>query len=156
MRRRRLVEDAEARKAQEAAGRAAAAAEARHRRAVVPSPETTAVSTAHTQAAEMSLQALTVADDFGDLESRHTMCPKCSEAMRQSQLTYHLAKLCPRRPVMCPNLHTGCQQRLVPLYLLQQHLLTECAAERQREAMIARSQHRHGKPDTGDCVLLRQ
>lgn len=137
-----MVEDAEARKAQEAAERAAAAADARGRRATATPPDASAAAAA--QGAEVDFQVAVVADDFGDLESRHTMCPKCSEAMRQSQLTHHLAKLCPRRPVMCPYFHTGCQQRLVPLHLLQQHLSTECAAERQREAMIARSQHRHG------------
>lgn len=83
--------------------------------------------------------------DFDDLESRYTVCPKCSESLRQSQLSHHLEKLCTRRRVMCPNYHTGCQQRLVPLYMLQEHLLSECAAEKQREVMIARSQHRQGE-----------
>ncbi len=79
------------------------------------------------------------------LESRHTVCPQCGESMRLSQMPLHRAKLCSHRPIMCPNFHLGCLQRLVPLHLLQQHLESECAAEKQRAAMIARSQHRQGK-----------
>jgi hypothetical protein len=140
-RRRRLISEAEARKEQEAVRLAAEAEEARRRRAAPP-PVLPAVGTRDDEAATAP-DPLDL-DDFDDLESRHTVCPKCSEAMRQSQLSQHLAKLCPRRRVMCPNYHTGCKQRLVPLYLLQQHLLAECAAEKHREAMIARSQHRQG------------
>ena len=88
-------------------------------------------------------------DDDGalllDLDSRYTMCPQCSESLKQSQLALHLKSRCPRGKIMCPNFHNGCLQKLVPLYMLQQHLLTECAAERHRDAMIASSVHRRGK-----------
>jgi len=80
-----------------------------------------------------------------DASNRHITCPKCNESMRQSQLSHHMDKQCSRRRVMCPNYHNGCQQRLVPLFLLQTHLRSECAAEKHRDRMIAKAAQRRGK-----------
>lgn len=92
--------------------------------------------------------------DAGGLESRYTTCPKCSESMRQSQLSLHLDKLCSRRRVMCPNYHNGCKQGLVPLFLLQTHLKSECAAEKHRDKMIAKAAQRRGKKIQKNYVFL--
>lgn len=142
--RRQLVKEAEDRKQMEAQRKVAATAEARLTMSNMQ-PPALVDHTGVNQVEEQPVEDLGPAEgDFGDLDSRHTICPKCGEAMRQSQLTLHLTKLCPRRRVMCPNFHTGCQQRLIPLYLLQTHLATECAAEKHREKMIERSKHRQG------------
>jgi hypothetical protein len=144
--RRKLIAEAEERKRAEERRKADALEDARRQRLA----ESFSASSAAAAAADLPFSSSGPAPstppavDFDDLESRYTVCPKCSESMRQSQLSHHLDKLCTRRRVMCPNYHTGCQQRLVPLYMLQEHLLSECAAEKQREAMIARSQHRQG------------
>ena len=84
----------------------------------------------------------------GELDTRYTTCPKCNESMRQSQLSLHLDKQCSRRRVMCPNYHNGCKQRLVPLFLLQMHLRSECAAEKHRDRMIAKAAQRRGTCDS--------
>ena len=86
-------------------------------------------------------------DEDEGLDTRYTTCPKCSESMRQSQLSLHLDKQCSRRRVMCPNYHNGCKQRLVPLFLLQTHLRSECAAEKHRDRMIAKAAQRRGVLD---------
>jgi hypothetical protein len=139
--RRRLIAEAEERKQAEERRKAAAVQDERRLRLADTSAGTSAAAAPSSSGPAPSTPP---AIDFDDLESRYTVCPKCSESLRQSQLPHHLEKLCARRRVMCPNYHTGCQQRLVPLYMLQEHLFSECAAEKQREAMIARSQHRQG------------
>ena len=149
IKRRKLVSDAELRKQQEAqrlrdeaeqrrSDRERAAAEARNaqERPISPGPAT---------AASALISSFVEDDMVGGLESRFTTCPKCSESMRQSQLSHHLDKLCSRRRVMCPNYHSGCKQGLVPLFLLQTHLKSECAAEKHREKMIAKAAQRRGK-----------
>ncbi len=149
IKRRKLVSDAELRKQQEAQRlrneaeqrridreRSAAGARSSQERPSSPGPATTA---------SVMVSPYMEDDLLGGLESRFTTCPKCNESMRQSQLPHHLDKLCSRRRVMCPNYHSGCKQGLVPLFLLQTHLKSECAAEKHRDKMIAKAAQRRGK-----------
>ena len=146
-RRRKLVSDADQRRLQEALRKKEEAALRRrdreHNLALTSSEMmTTGLTDHHPPPSPVPEES---GGDGGDgLDSRHTTCPKCGESMRQSQLSTHQEKQCSRRRVMCPNYHNGCKQRLVPLFLLQTHLRSECAAEKHKDRMIAKAAQRRG------------
>lgn len=77
-------------------------------------------------------------------ENHFKLCPQCQESLRVSQIPLHLKELCSRRKVMCPNFYLGCEDKFVPLHLLQEHLHNGCKAEVLRDQMIARSEARRG------------
>lgn len=165
MKRRKLVAEAEQRKEQEAQRLLEEAEERRRERQysmqslLLAAPTSPAASCRPGTATSTALVPINSGDflldglDSLDLDSRHTICSQCGESMRQSQLSVHLAKKCAHRRIMCPNYHSGCKQGLVPLYLLQVHLSSECAAEKHREAMITRSIHRQGA-ETGTTIRV--
>lgn len=146
--RRKLVSDAAQRKEHEAQRLKDEADQRRRDRAqslvapVFDAPHAVVQGVADSAAAHPSEQ-----EGLEEVDTRYTTCPKCNESMRQSQLSLHLDKQCSRRRVMCPNYHNGCKQRLVPLFLLQTHLRSECAAEKHRDRMIARAAQRRGAHD---------
>ncbi len=90
------------------------------------------------------------------------VCPQCSESVKNSQLVPHLKEKCSMRKIMCPNIHSGCDQRLIPLSLLQHHLQFNCRAEQLRDEMIARSKVRYEPMQCTACgefvpaMLLRK
>ena len=84
-------------------------------------------------------------------DATQVACPLCGEALKQMQLARHLRHLCLRRRVMCPNFYTGCEQKLVPLNVLAEHLRVECRSERLREQMIAQSKQRREKVQCPAC-----
>lgn len=88
------------------------------------------------------------------VQSTFTSCPLCGESLRQSQLRDHLSNQCFRRPVVCPNCSVGCKQHSIPLYLLQDHLRSDCVVERHREDMIRKSNERRETVQCPGCGLM--
>ncbi len=70
------------------------------------------------------------------------VCSDCGEAMRESQLTWHLKDSCSFRKIMCPNFGCGCNAMDIPLLKIREHLATDCKAEKLKEKFIKQCKDR--------------
>jgi hypothetical protein len=78
---------------------------------------------------------------FRNRRRRLRRCDLCGEELRPQLMKAHVRSECTMRLVYCPNHNLGCRAE-IPIGALQRHLKEGCTVEKQKDAILERSQYR--------------
>lgn len=85
------------------------------------------------------------------VEPDFVLCQLCGEGVKESALYVHSNEKCPFRKVICPNYGQGCNEKEVPFIEMNNHLKSDCNAEKWKEKLIANSKRRQMPLQCSTC-----
>ena len=81
----------------------------------------------------------------------YTTCTACQERIRTDEMRHHVRSMCRMRNIYCPNRHLGCMEE-IPLAMTTNHLRHDCAIEKHKDELVAKSRQRYEKVTCTGCA----